>query len=82
MLPTLKDGDQVLVKSPKDLQIGDVVVSKHPYRKTPIIKRIKEFSTGGKVFLTGDNPDESTDSRVFGEILEKDVLGKVVCRLE
>lgn len=81
MLPTLKNGDMVLVKLTENLQIGDIVVAKHPYRTTPIIKRITDFSTGGKLFLSGDNPDESSDSRVFGEIDKNDVLGKVICRL-
>lgn len=82
MLPILKDGDKVLVKPETNLQIGDIVVAKHPYKITPIIKRITKISTGGKVFLSGDNPDESTDSRTFGEISIKDVLGKVICKLK
>jgi nickel-type superoxide dismutase maturation protease len=81
MLPTLKNGEEVLVRKLDFYKIGDIVVANHPFRITPIIKRITEFSTGGKLFLSGDNPDESTDSRTFGEIAEKDVLGKVICRL-
>ena len=80
MLPTLKNGDDILVKSETNLRIGDVVVANHPFRTTLIIKRITEISTGGKLFLRGDNPDESTDSRTFGEIDKKDILGKVFCR--
>ena len=82
MLPTLKDGDEVLVRASKTYQIGDLVVDKHPFKITPIIKRITKFSTCGKLFLSGDNPDESKDSRSFGEIPEKDILGKVVCLLK
>ena len=84
MLPTLKSGDEVSVMKPTKLQIGDIIVAKHPYRITPIIKRITNISTEGKVFLKGDNPDslESSDSRNFGEIPQKDVLGKVVCKLK
>ena len=82
MLPTLKNGDRVLVEKTANLRIGDVVVAKHPFRITPIIKRITEFSTSGKLFLSGDNPDESTDSRTFGEVPEKDILGRVICRLK
>jgi len=81
MLPTLKDGDRVMVQSIESYQTGDVVVAKHPFRHTPIIKRIAKISTGGKFFLAGDNPDESKDSRSFGEIQVKDILGKVICRL-
>lgn len=80
MLPALENGDKVLVRPPKELKIGDIIVAKHPFRLTPIIKRITKFSTCGKLFLSGDNPQESTDSRTFGEIDRKDVLGIVVCR--
>lgn len=80
MLPVLKNGDKVLARPPKNLRVGDIVVANHPFRLTPIIKRITDFSTCGKLFLSGDNPQESTDSRTFGEIDRKDVLGKVICR--
>jgi nickel-type superoxide dismutase maturation protease len=79
MLPTLQDGDEVLVKPSQSYRIGDVIVAKHPFRKTPMIKRVTEISTGGKLFLRGDNPAESSDSRTFGGIAEKDILGKVEC---
>ena len=81
MLPTLKDGDKVLSEPPLKLQIGDVVIAKHPFRLTPIVKRITKISDGDKYFLTGDNSVESSDSRTFGEIAKKDILGKVVCKL-
>lgn len=80
MLPHLKNGDRVLVEKPENLQIGDIVVARHPFRQTPIIKRFTDFSTGGKLFLSGDNPQESHDSRTFGAVPEKDILGRVVCR--
>ncbi len=83
MLPNLKNGDEVLVAKPNNLKIDDIVVAKHPYRITPIMKRITNISTARKVFLKGDNPDpmESSDSRNFGEIEQNDVVGKVVCKL-
>lgn len=81
MLPLLKDGDEVLIKPGKVFEIGDVILAEHPFRKTKIIKRISEISTGGKVFLAGDNPGESSDSRIFGEIASNSILGKVICRL-
>ena len=82
MVPTLEDGDQVILKRTKTFQIGDIVLANHPYKNARIVKRIREFSTAGKLFITGDNPHESSDSQTFGEISEKDVLGKIVCRLK
>jgi nickel-type superoxide dismutase maturation protease len=82
MLPTLKHGEEVIVKSCETFQIGDIVFAKHPYKKSvKMIKRIEKISTSGKLFLVGDNPSESTDSRSFGEISAKEIIGKVVCRL-
>jgi nickel-type superoxide dismutase maturation protease len=82
MLPTLKHGEEVLVKFGKTFQVGDIVFAKHPYKQSAkMIKRIEKISTSGKLFLIGDNPSESTDSRSFGEISAEEIIGKVVCRL-
>jgi nickel-type superoxide dismutase maturation protease len=82
MLPTLKNGGEVLVKTGEKLQIGDIVIANHPFKKSVvIIKRIEKISTSGKLFLVGDNPSESTDSRSFGEISAESIIGKVVCKL-
>ena len=81
MLPTLKNGEEVLVKTGEILQIGDVVVANHPFKQSVvIIKRVSEINEKG-LFLLGDNPIESTDSRSFGEVSKTNVLGKVVCKL-
>ncbi len=82
MLPILKNGDEVLVKPGKSYQPGEIVVTRHPYKNIKIIKRITEFSTGGKLFLRGDNPAEGSDSRTFGGVEEKDILGRVVCLIK
>lgn len=79
MLPTLKDGDKVLVKPGSHFEVGDIVLANHPYKKMRVIKRISEISDG-RVSLVGDNPDESTDSRTFGEVSSNDILGRVIAK--
>ncbi|OGH38182.1 MAG: hypothetical protein A3B44_00825 [Candidatus Levybacteria bacterium RIFCSPLOWO2_01_FULL_38_21] len=75
MSPFLKPGDTVLISRFGKIKIGDVVVfevnDKH------YVKRIEKIK-GDKYFLTGDNKKESIDSRRFGWIEKKDIIGKVI----
>ncbi len=82
MVPTLNDGEIVLVDPYVDIDPGDLVLAEHPFRSnSKIIKRIKRVEADGRLFLTGDNPSESTDSRTFGTVSIESVIGKVICRL-
>lgn len=85
MLPTLEPGDEVLV----DLgayrrsrpRAGDIVVAMPQARPgLRAIKRVGEVLPDGRVVLLGDNPDRSTDSRAFGAVALKEILGRVTCR--
>lgn len=51
-----------------------VVVRQHGIEK---IKRVLHVRNG-KIYLVGDNPNKSTDSRHFGWIPESWVVGKVI----
>ena len=83
MLPVLKDGDLVLINPCADLSVGDVVLVRHPFKQSvKIVKRIAEILPDEKYFLVGDNAPESTDSRSFGAVSVKDILGKAVCRVK
>ena len=83
MFPTLKDGDFVLINPHVEPKAGDIVLARHPFKKSvKIVKRIREIATEGSFFLIGDNLPESTDSRSFGAINRKDILGKVVSRFK
>jgi nickel-type superoxide dismutase maturation protease len=83
MLPNLKNGDGVLINPDEKVSVGDIVLAKHPFKKSVIIlKRLSEIDENGNYFLVGDNPSESTDSRTFGAISAKHILGKAVCRLK
>ena len=81
MAPTFREGDNVLVSSIpyffSNPKVGDIVILK---REKYIIKRITKMRNG-KFFLVGDNKKESTDSRNFGWVSEKEILGKVIVKL-
>ena len=81
MMPSLKTGDRVLVDPSARVEIGDIVLANHPYKKNiRIIKRVSSIDSDASCFLVGDNPADSTDSQTFGNIAANDILGKVVCR--
>jgi nickel-type superoxide dismutase maturation protease len=83
MLPHLKDGEVVLIKPKSRFQVGDIVLAQHPFKQSvKILKRIAEIDEKGNYVLTGDNPAESTDSRTFGAVSLKCILGKATCRLK
>jgi nickel-type superoxide dismutase maturation protease len=83
MNPTLKDGEVVLVdREAAKIEIGDIVVAKHPVEQTSeIVKRVERINERGHYFLIGDNLDDSNDSRHFGAVTKNYIKGKVVARL-
>ena len=81
MLPTLNPGDCVIINPELKPEISDIVLLRHPFiQNLKIVKRIDEITAEGNFIVRGDNPQESTDSRNFGAILAKDILGVAVCR--
>ncbi len=85
MFPLLKAGDEVLVDArayrKKRPDAGDLVLVLHPQRPGfPMIKRITAVLDDDRYFLRGDNVDESTDSRDFGAVAGKQIIGNVTCR--
>ena len=84
MQPTLEPGDRVLVRrlgrKPAP-SLESVVVTWHPQRsKLRLIKRLKSVEETG-LWLLGDNPAESTDSRQLGAVPSNLLIGEVVGRL-
>ena len=81
MAPTLVPGDRVLI-TPMQAQAtlpapGSIVVARRPDRTTTrIIKRLADIEDGGLVLL-GDNPGASTDSRQFGVVPRRLLIGVV-----
>ena len=81
MSPTLENGDLVLVNFQTEFKVGDIILANHPFDKgEKLIKRIWKISPEGKYFLVGNNLAKSTDSRHFGELSAKDILGKIEAR--
>ena len=83
MEPKFYDGDKLLVSEKfyklRKPHVGDAVVIKDPRDKRLILKRIESIE-GKKYFMRGDNIEWSTDSRAFGTITQKSIVGKVILR--
>ena len=77
MVPTLRDGDALLVRRGGRVRAGDVVVAR--FRTRPgllVVKRTVRPQDGGW-WLQGDNQLIEDDSRAYGVA---DVIGPVLFR--
>ena len=88
MSPALEPGDFVLATAPGRLRHGDVVVIEHPRRPGfEMVKRVTglpgDLAPDGSVlapheiWVEGDNPPASTDSRHFGAVGRELVTARV-----
>lgn len=76
MLPKFEDGKIVIASGWfRALNPHDVIIIKHDGREK--IKRVQHVDTD-KLYVVGDNPAESSDSRQFGWVDSNCVLGKVL----
>lgn len=84
MLPTLRDGDEVVVqlagKGKRPFSPGDIIIAQHPLKEMKMIKRVDKVLEDGRLFVLGDNLAESSDSRAFGAISPQLVIGRVTCK--
>ena len=84
MLPSFNEGDYLLVCNIAYLlskpRARDVVIAKHPGKQQLILKRITNIKDK-KYFLAGDNKRESSDSKNFGIVNRKSLVGKVFLRI-
>ena len=81
MAPTINEGDLIIFKPYDQYQsklcVGDIVVAKNPFQSNQlIVKRLSKKEVYG-VELIGDNEYLSTDSRHFGLINYKQLIGIV-----
>jgi signal peptidase I len=86
MHPTLKPGQFILVDTwayqDKTPSLNDVVVFEHGVERQHLVKRINHWPTGETIknnlwYVVGDNRNYSQDSRYFGGIASKQLIGKV-----
>ena len=77
MLPTLSPGDCLLVRRPRRVRPGDVVVARFPARPDLLVVKRAVRPEGALWWVEGDNPAVTDDSRRYGPA---EVLARVVLR--
>ena len=75
MLPTLKPGELLIGVKTKRVSPGDIVIVNH--NGLDKVKRVKEV-TKDSIYILGDNPRQSSDSRYFGYISINKILARVI----
>jgi hypothetical protein len=84
MLPTLADGQRLLVVYGAPVRAGDLVLARFA-DGTLVVKRATERRTtatgAAGWWLTSDNPDVGVDSRHRGPVPETEVLARVLARV-
>ncbi len=81
MLPAYQPGDTLLGWRwfrARGLRAGQVVVARQAGR--PLIKRVAK-TAAGHIWLAGDNPGRSTDSRHFGPVTPAQVEALILAKL-
>ncbi len=84
MLPTLREGDLLLVRHRARIRPGDLVVARFPDGTLAVKRAVEERRTregGPGWWLVSDNPDEGVDSRHRGPVAEDQVRGVVRLRV-
>jgi nickel-type superoxide dismutase maturation protease len=80
MSPAIGDGQIIFVNRMAYLFYNphkcDIIALHDPRDGKILIKRITKINRN-KYFVAGDNKSASTDSRVFGWIEKKDIIGRV-----
>jgi signal peptidase I len=88
MAPTLRDGDWALAVAPGRVRRGDVVMLEHPVHPgVELVKRVRGVEGdlapdggvlgAGEVWVEGDRPERSSDSRAFGPVRIERVKARV-----
>ena len=82
MQPALRPGDHLLVLGwPISARRGDIVVLRDPEApSTHLVKRVVGDDSAGQLVVAGDSPNVSRDSRHFGPVPARFIVGKAVYR--
>ena len=82
MSPLLNPGDEVLVDPNAPYDVGDVLVSRHPFKRdVNLVKLLVGFDDRGRARLEGLNDQQSTDSRSLGAFSRRLIWGRVTSRM-
>jgi len=80
MTPALADGQYVVAERISYLfrepRPGEVVLINTPPHGRKLIKRVHNVQSDGAVWVVGDNYEESQDSRVFGAVPRRLIVGR------
>jgi nickel-type superoxide dismutase maturation protease len=80
MQPALEPGDRLVALCWRLPSVGDIVVLRHPETAGAwLVKRVREVAPDG-FDVRGDNVNVSQDSRAFGRVPARLVIGTVVYR--
>ncbi len=83
MLPTLAEGQFVLVDASRSPDVGQLTVANHPTRPDLlVVKRVTAIAADGRVELGSDNPAAGTDSRTWGPLSPDSIIGTVTLLLD
>ena len=66
MLPALRPGDCLLVRRPRGVRPGQVVVARFPSRPDLLVVKRAVRPVDGLWWVQGDNPAVTDDSRRYG----------------
>ena len=80
MVPTLREGDVLLVLRGASLRVGGLAVVQLPGGRPVAVKRAVRHDAEGW-WVERDNPREGVDSWSLGAIPDEDVVARVVGRI-
>jgi nickel-type superoxide dismutase maturation protease len=80
MRPALEPGDRLLLVRRRSYRPGAVVAVADPRDGRLLVKRVAAVEPDGRLLVTGDDPEASTDSRTFGPVPRSLVRGQAVHR--